>query len=50
MIFGNEGWVCVACSSGALSIVKDLLSNPLLVALPVTISLVLIGGAGVLGR
>lgn len=41
------GWTCVSCSLASLS---ATLSHPLLVALPVTLAFVLIGGAGVLYR
>lgn len=39
------GWTCIGCSwAPSLS---ATLSHPLLIALPITISLILIGGAGV---
>ncbi|SCZ98182.1 BZ3500_MvSof-1268-A1-R1_Chr7-1g09044 [Microbotryum saponariae] len=41
------GWTCVTCSA---AMVTKHLSHPLVIALPVTIALVLIGGAGVLYR
>ncbi|GAA6004689.1 hypothetical protein JCM11491_002196 [Sporobolomyces phaffii] len=41
------GWTCAGCSFASLS---KTISHPLVIALPVTIALVLIGGAGVLGR
>ncbi|GAA5908063.1 hypothetical protein JCM6882_000216 [Rhodosporidiobolus microsporus] len=44
-----EGWTCAGCSSAADTL-SSWLHHPLLVALPVTAALVLIGGAGVLGR
>ncbi|SGY80457.1 BQ5605_C008g05392 [Microbotryum silenes-dioicae] len=42
-----SGWTCVACSA---AMITKHLSHPLVMALPVTIALVLIGGAGVLYR
>ncbi|KAK4705849.1 hypothetical protein P7C70_g341, partial [Phenoliferia sp. Uapishka_3] len=43
----TSGWTCVACSwAPSLS----ALSHPLVVALPVTVALMLIGGAGVFNR
>ncbi|KAL8290066.1 hypothetical protein RQP46_003005 [Phenoliferia psychrophenolica] len=43
----SSGWTCVACSyAPSLS----ALSHPLVVALPVTVALMLIGGAGVFNR
>ncbi|GAA5993896.1 hypothetical protein JCM11641_004734 [Rhodosporidiobolus odoratus] len=45
----SDGWSCAGCSA-ATSLIASYLSHPALVALPVTLALVLIGGAGVLGR
>ncbi|ORY91671.1 hypothetical protein BCR35DRAFT_298934 [Leucosporidium creatinivorum] len=42
-----SGWTCVTCSLAAVSAKLD---HPLLIALPVTVALVLIGGAGVFHR
>ncbi|GAA5832032.1 hypothetical protein JCM3766R1_003694 [Sporobolomyces carnicolor] len=42
-----SGWTCAGCSFASLS---KTVSHPLVIAVPVTIALVLIGGAGVLGR
>ncbi|GAA6019092.1 hypothetical protein JCM10207_006540 [Rhodosporidiobolus poonsookiae] len=44
-----QGWTCAGCSSAA-SLLSAYAAHPLVVALPVTVALVLIGGAGVLGR
>lgn len=41
------GWTCVTCSFAAVSAKLD---HPLLIALPVTVALILIGGAGVFHR
>jgi len=41
------GWTCAGCSFATLS---KTMSHPLVIALPVTLALVLIGGAGVFGR
>lgn len=41
------GWTCAGCSFASLS---KTMSHPLVIALPVTLALVLIGGAGVFGR
>ncbi|GAA5838492.1 hypothetical protein JCM5353_004033 [Sporobolomyces roseus] len=41
------GWTCAGCSFASLS---KTISHPLVIALPVTLALVLIGGAGVFGR
>ncbi|GAA5834283.1 hypothetical protein JCM11251_000592 [Rhodosporidiobolus azoricus] len=43
------GWSCPGCSSAATTL-STWLHHPALVAVPVTLALVLIGGAGVLGR
>ncbi|SCV71072.1 BQ2448_3834 [Microbotryum intermedium] len=42
-----SGWKCVTCSA---AMVSKHLSHPVLIALPVTMALVLIGGAGILYR
>ncbi|GAA5974689.1 hypothetical protein JCM5350_001251 [Sporobolomyces pararoseus] len=42
-----SGWTCAGCSFASLS---KTVSHPLVIALPITIALVLIGGAGVFGR
>ncbi|GAA5952431.1 hypothetical protein JCM21900_005307 [Sporobolomyces salmonicolor] len=42
-----DGWTCTGCSFASVS---QHLSHPLVVAIPVTAALVLIGGAGVFGR
>ncbi|KAI5480420.1 hypothetical protein MNV49_000995 [Pseudohyphozyma bogoriensis] len=43
-----SGWTCVACSS-AMGLLGNI-NHHLLVAVPVTVSLILIGGAGVFNR
>ncbi|GAA5882119.1 hypothetical protein JCM16303_005613 [Sporobolomyces ruberrimus] len=43
----SAGWTCAGCSFASLT---KTISHPLVIALPVTVALVLIGGAGVLGR
>lgn len=44
---GRVGWTCVTCSFAAVS---QHVNQQLLIALPVTLALVLIGGAGVFNR
>lgn len=44
-----DGWTCVGCSAAIRSALGGVASG-VWVAVPVTVALVLIGGAGVLGR